>query len=450
MGELRTIARHAGTVYVGQAAVLAFGITDTLVASRYSGEALAALGVGSAVYISIFVGLMGMLQAQLPVWAELRGAGRPLDLGRSVRQALYLALAACLAGVALLLSPGAILRWTEVPPELRGDVARYLAITAVSLPLALVFRLYSTLSQALGRPRMVTWIQVGALALKVPLSIWLAFGGAGLPALGLAGCAWASVAVYGLMVGIAVWTLRTQDLFTPYRIWAPLERIDWSAQRGFARLGIPTALSIVVEVTSFTLMALFVARQGVIATASHQVAASMAGLLYMMPLSLGIAASARVSYWIGAGDMRHARLALRLGLKLSLGLALACALAVAALHQPLARLYAGDNPPVVAMAAGLLVIVAAYHLFDAVQCVCVFLLRCFGVATAPVVVYSLLLWGLGLGGGYALAYQGLAGGAPMQSPAAFWLAATLALAVTAVAFIAILWRAVRARTTAAA
>ncbi len=450
MGELRTIARHAGTVYVGQAAVLAFGITDTLVASRYSGEALAALGVGSAVYISIFVGLMGMLQAQLPVWAELRGAGRPLDLGRSVRQALYLALAACLAGVALLLSPGAILRWTEVPPELRGDVARYLAITAVSLPLALVFRLYSTLSQALGRPRMVTWIQVGALALKVPLSIWLAFGGAGLPALGLAGCAWASVAVYGLMVGIAVWTLRTQDLFTPYRIWAPLERIDWSAQRGFARLGIPTALSIVVEVTSFTLMALFVARQGVIATASHQVAASMAGLLYMMPLSLGIAASARVSYWIGAGDMRHARLALRLGLKLSLGLALACALAVAALHQPLARLYAGDNPPVVAMAAGLLVIVAAYHLFDAVQCVCVFLLRCFGVATAPVVVYSLLLWGLGLGGGYALAYQGLAGGAPMHSPAAFWLAATLALAVTAVAFIALLWRAVRARAAAPA
>ena len=103
MGELRTIARHAGTVYVGQAAVLAFGITDTLVASRYSGEALAALGVGSAVYISIFVGLMGMLQAQLPVWAELRGAGRPLDLGRSVRQALYLALAACGVGVGLLL-----------------------------------------------------------------------------------------------------------------------------------------------------------------------------------------------------------------------------------------------------------------------------------------------------------------------------------------------------------
>ncbi len=448
MGELRTIARHAGTVYVGQAAVLAFGITDTLVASRYSGEALAALGVGSAVYISIFVGLMGMLQAQLPVWAELRGAGRPLDLGRSVRQALYLALAACLVGVGLLLSPGALLRWTEVPPELRGEVSRYLAITAVSLPLALVFRLYSTLSQALGRPRLVTWIQVAALALKVPLSIWLAFGGAGVPALGLAGCAWASVAVYLLMVGIAVWTLRTQDLFTPYRIWAPLERIDWSAQRGFARLGIPTALSIVVEVTSFTLMALFVARQGVIPAASHQVAASLAGLLYMMPLSLGIAASARVSYWIGAGDLRHARLALRLGLKLSLGLALACALAVAALHQPLATLYVGDNPPVVAMAAGLLLIVAAYHLFDAVQCVCVFLLRCFGVATAPVVVYSLLLWGLGLGGGYVLAYEGVAGGAPMQSPAAFWLAATLALAVTAAAFIALLWRAVRARATA--
>lgn len=445
MKELRTIARHAGTVYVGQAAVLAFGITDTLVASRYSGQALAALGVGSALYISIYVGLMGLISAQLPVWAELRGAGKSLQVGRSVRQALYLAAMACLVGVALLLSPDAILRWTEVPPELRGEVGRYLAIAAGTLPLALLFRLYSTLSQALGRPLLVTWIQVGALAVKVPLSIWLAFGGLGMPDLGLAGCAWASAVVYALMAAIAAWTVRTQDFFTPYRIWAAVERPHGPTLRGFARLGVPTALSIVVEVTSFTLMALFIARQGVVAAASHQVAASLAGLLYMMPLSLGIATSARVSYWIGAADMRHARLALRLGLKLSLGLALACALAIAMLDQPLARVYAGNNPPVVALAASLLPLVAAYHLFDAVQCVCVFVLRCFGVATSPVVVYSVLLWGLGLGGGFALAYHGLAGWGPMQSPAAFWIAATVALAVTAVAFIGLLWRAVRAR-----
>ena len=79
---------------------LAFGITDTLVAGRFSEQALAALSVGAAVYISIFVALMGLLQAQLPVWAELNGAGRPLDVGRSVRQALYLSALTMVVGVA--------------------------------------------------------------------------------------------------------------------------------------------------------------------------------------------------------------------------------------------------------------------------------------------------------------------------------------------------------------
>ncbi|MFD0668589.1 MATE family efflux transporter [Ramlibacter sp. MAHUQ-53] len=445
MQELRTIARHAGTVFVGQVAVMAFGLTDTLVAGRFSAEALAALSVGSAVYISIFVALLGVLQAQLPIWSQLRGAGEDEALGRSVRQALYLAGLAMVAGMAALLLPGPLLRATEVPPALQDEVSHYLAILAFALPPALLFRLYSTLNQSLGLPRLVTLIQIAALAVKVPLSVWLVFGGAGLPALGLAGCAWATLVVNLAMVVIAAWMLRTQDIYRPYRIWAPMERPHGPTLRSFARLGIPTGLSIAVEVTSFTLMALFIARLGTVAAASHQVAASMTGLLYMMPLALGIATSAQVSYWLGAQDEARARLALRVGFKLALGLAAFSAAAVAALHAPLARLFAGGNAPVVALAASLLPWVAVYHLFDATQTVCVFVLRSFGVATASLVVYCLMLWGVGLGGGYWLAYVGAPGLEPVRAPWAFWGAGALALALAGAALFTLLWRAVRAR-----
>jgi len=99
----------------------------------------------------------------------------------------------------------------------------------------------------------------------------------------------------------------------------------------------------------------------------------------------------------------------------------------------------------VALAASLLPWVAAYHLVDAIQAVCVFVLRSYGIATATLVVYCLMLWGVGLGGGYLAAYQGLFGLPPLQSPAAFWGAGALALALTAVAFSALLWRAARSR-----
>ena len=102
MFEARTILRHAGTVLVGQLAVMAFGVADTLIAGRYDASALAALSVGSAIYISIYVALNGLITALLPVWAELRGAGSHVALGQSVRQALYLCLAVIVLGLSLI------------------------------------------------------------------------------------------------------------------------------------------------------------------------------------------------------------------------------------------------------------------------------------------------------------------------------------------------------------
>jgi MATE family multidrug resistance protein len=442
VSELGTIARHAGTVLVGQLAVMAFGVTDTIVAGRFSQEALAALSVGSAIYITVFVALIGILQALLPAWAELHGGKRMEDLGRSVRQSLYLGALAALIGGLVLLFPGPLLRWTQVPDALQADVRSYLGVLSLALPAALAFRIYSTLNQSLGKPLLVTWLQGLSLLLKIPLTIWFAFGGLGLAPQGAVGCAWATVLVNYLFIACALYLLRTQDLYRPYAIWRRLERPDWGAIAAFARLGVPAGLAVMVEVTSFTLMALFIARQGTLAAAAHQVAANLAAVLYMFPLSLAIATSARVSYWLGAGNPAHARRAIRSGFKLGLAVALTLAAAIALGRWQIAGVYS-RNPEVVAVAAGLLGWLAVYHLGDATQALCVFVLRCYRVAVTPLVAYCVLLWGVGLTGGYALAYEGLGGWPAQHSPAAFWRAAALALGLLSLILPAILWRAVR-------
>jgi len=440
--ELGTIARHAGTVLAGQLAVMAFGVTDTIVAGRYSEQALAALSVGSAVYITVFVALIGLLQALLPIWAEMHGGKASGGLGRSVRQALYLAMLASAAGIAALLFPGALLQWTEVPAALQDEARRYLGVLALALPPALLFRLYSTLNQSLGKPKLVTWLQVASLGVKVPLTVWFVFGGAGVPAMGAVGCAWATVVVNYLLVVMAVLLLRTQALYEPYTIWRPLERPHWPTIAEFARLGIPAGLAIMVEVTSFTLMALFIARQGTQAAAAHQIAANLAAVMYMVPLSIAIATSARVSFWLGAGDGRLARRAIRTGFRLAFAMAVGMSLALLLARHGIASVYSSDTQ-VAAVAAGLLAWLAVYHLGDAAQAVCVFALRCYRVAVAPLVAYCVLLWGLGLAGGFVLAYRGLAHWPAQHTPAAFWSASAFALAVLALILPLILWRAVR-------
>ena len=446
MSELKILGRHAGTVLVGQLAIMAFGVADTVIAGRHSVDALAALSVGSAIYISVYVALIGIVQALLPVWAEMRGARREHEVGRSVRQSLYLCAFVGALGTAVLLLPGPLLRWAQVPSSMLAQVELYLQILAVAFVPSLLFRLYSTLNQALGKPLLVTWLQVGALGVKIPLSIWLVGGGAGMPALGAAGCAWATLVVNYALLMLALHFLRTQDIYRPYRLWAPMERIDWSQIRQFLRIGLPGGLSYLVEVTSFTLMAVFIARQGAVAAGSHQIASSMTAVLYMVPLSLALATSARVSFWIGRGDALQARRLVHMGLGLCLLCVLLSTSVVTLLHQQIAGLYS-PNPEVVAQAAALLLWVGLYHLADATQAMSIFLLRCYRVTLLPLLIYGIMLWGVGLTGGYWWAYEGLQLGplklAASASPQTFWIAASAALGVVAAAFVLMLRSAVQ-------
>ncbi len=421
---------------------MAYGVTDTIVAGRYAEASLAALSVGSAIYMSVYVGLMGVLQALLPVCSELHGARKPAQLGHSFRQALYLWLLLVLTGMTVLLNPGILLDWADVPPPLRAEVLAYLNVLALALPAALMFRLYSTLNQSLGKPQLVTWLQLGSLAVKVPLSIWFAFGGLGLDAHGAAGCAAATLTVHLCMLTVALWLLRTRTLYAPYRLWQWPGRPDWQVIGHFARLGIPSGLTILVEVTSFTLMALFVARLGTAASASHQIAANLAAVLYMVPLAIGIASSARTSYWLGSGDPARARHAVSVGFVLVLGSAVVLAASLLLVRAPLASLYA-RSPEVVALAVPLLFWTAVYHLADGLQALAVFILRCFRITVAPFLIYGVLLWGLGLYGGYRLAYHGLGPWPALQTPAAFWMAGAAALALAALAFWLMIWQVLR-------
>lgn len=440
MHELATIARHAGTVLAGQLAIMAFGVTDTIVAGRYSADALAALSVASALFVSVYVSLMGVLQALLPIWAEQHGRGETAAIGASFRQSLYLALGFTLLGMVILVFPDPILNWTEVPESMQGDVRTYLIIVGWALPSAMFFRLYTTLNQALGRPQLVTWLQVGALVLKVPLSIWFTFGGWGLEPQGAAGCAWATLLVDYAIAIVAIVLMRYQKLYAPLQLWQRMEAPDFRRLAAFLRLGVPAGLSILVEVTSFTLVALFVARQGALSAASHQIAANLAAVCYMVPLSLGIAISARVSWWRGTGNEAQAQKLAWMGLKIAAasGLILSGTLLLA--REALPQIYTAD-PGVVALTSALLLWVALYHASDSIQCVCIFLLRCWRVTVAPLIVYCSLLWGGGLAGGYWLAYKNEATSALWSTnPTPFWIGSGVSLALVAIIFIYLMRR----------
>ena len=440
--EWKTTAQHAGTVFIGQLAVMAFGITDALVTGRYSDHALAALSIASSIYISVYVSLMGVLQSLLPVYAELHGGQKHAVLGAYVRQSVYLAIALIAIGMLVMLNSEPMLAWADVPPDIRPEIVSYMRVLAWALLPSVGFRMYSSLNQALGKPLLVTWLQVGSLAVKIPLTVWLCFGGAGVSPMGVVGCAWATFCVNWMMLLLAFLMLRTQPLYAPLALFKAIERPNWPLIGRFTRVGLPGGLAYLVEITSFTLMALFIARMGVLPSAAHQIASNVTGSMFMAPLSLGVAYSARCSYWIGAGQPLLAVRVARMGIATTMAWCAAVALLCAAFAAPIASLYS-PNPEVVALGAALLVWIALYHAADGTQTICAFLLRSWGVTLTPLLVYAVLLWGVGLWGGYLLAYQGVGSVAAMHTPQAFWIAGTLAISAVALVFVGIFMQTTR-------
>ena len=442
MTERKTILKHAGTVLIGQLAVVAFGVTDTIIAGRYDPQALAVLSVSSAVYVSVYVTLLGVIQALLPMFAELYGGKKFSSVGELLRQSLYVWLALSVIGAMVLLSPYFLLESTQVPVSIQAEAQSYLGILAVALPAALFFRLYSSLNQSIGKPRLVTWIQIAALLCKIPLSIVLTFGTSASQGMGIAGCALATVIVSFVMCFIALILLWRSDIYQRFEIWKPMAKPDFAKLKQMAKLGIPNGVSVLVEVTSFTLMALFIARQGTTATASHQIAANMTALLYMIPLSFSIAISARLSYWIGAANFQQMRHVLAIGFQLVVMEALLLATVLFIFSNEIAMVYSKDDQ-VAQLSAQLLLLVGFYHIGDAVQTLCFFVLRSFKVTFLPMMVYGSMLWGVGLSGGYLLAYEGIGNIAPTQSPDAFWLMSVIALVLVCVGLLLLIGRVLR-------
>jgi MATE family multidrug resistance protein len=441
--SLRRIVPLAWPVFIGQVSVLAFATIDTLLVARFGANDLAALAVGSAAYITVFIGFMGVLMALAPIVGQLHGAGRDSEAGHEVHQALWIAFALALLGSTLLIFPAPFLALAQASPEVGEKVRGYLLALAFSLPASLLFTVYRAFNTAVSRPKAVMVLQLGGLALKVPLSTALVFGmpSLGLPALGVTGCGIATALAMWAQALAAFMLVRRDPYYQRFALTGRgLHRPERARLLAMLRLGVPMGASILVEVTGFAFMAIFIARLGTTPVAGHQIVVNMVSLLFMMPLALANATGTLVAQRIGAGDHADAR---RLGWH---GLALGCAIAavmgaaVYLLRAPVLGLYSQDAA-VLAAALPLVAWLAVFHVADAAQTIAAFVLRAYKIATVPVLIYVAALWGVGLGGGYQLAFN-VSGQVPaaLQGAPGYWVAATAGLVVAGVALSAfMLW-----------
>ncbi|MFZ2986367.1 MATE family efflux transporter, partial [Ideonella sp.] len=308
--DVQRIAPLAWPVLIGQLAVLAFNTIDTLVVARHSQADLAAFAVGAASYVTVFVGFMGVVLAVSPTVGQLFGAGKTQAAGDEVHQGVWLALGLSALGSTVLLFPQPFLWLANAQPEVADKVQGYLLAQALSLPAALLFTVFRAFNTAVSRPKAVMLLQLGGLCVKLPITVALVSGmpALGLPELGVTGCGVGTAVALWSQLVVALWLLRRDAFYQPFALWGRgLHAPHWPALKGLLRLGLPMGSAILIEVSAFSFMALFIARLGTVPVAGHQIAMNLVSLMFMLPLSLANATSTLAAQRIGAGDPDDAR-----------------------------------------------------------------------------------------------------------------------------------------------
>ena len=429
--DISALLKLAGPLLIGQLAVIAFGVLDTAMTARYSADDLAALAMASAIFISIYVGLTGVISALAPIAGQLFGAKRYSEIGEEVRQATWLALGLTVFGCFILLNADHLLGISQMNEAIEGKARLYLNILAIGLPASMGMRVLMALHNAVSRPAVITVVQIIGLALKLPLNLLFIYGGFGIEGMGGPGCAVATVIINWSWLLMTLGFVLFDRFYRPFKIFARFSMPDWHRIWTLLKLGAPIGFSYLIEVTSFTFMSLFIARLGTTALAGHQIVANMGTVIYMVPLSLSIATMTLVSQSIGANKPERAEEIGWSSVFFTTTLCISIGIAVWVFRIQLLDLY---DPPaeVKVFSVPLFLFIAFYQVFDALQVTAAFILRAYRIAFWPMLIYAGSLGGVGLGGGYLMGFNVL-GNTPsfLQGANGFWAGNSLSLGLAA-------------------
>ncbi|APW38244.1 MATE family efflux transporter [Rhodoferax koreense] len=440
--EIASLWQLAWPILVGQLATVGMNAVDVAMAGHASAEDLAGVSLGVSIFHILMVTIMGVMMSVNPTVSHHMGAGELSRIPQVVRQALWKSLGIGLVAMALANGATVVFDHMAIEPVVRALAKDFLHVISFALPAFCAYRVLYGYSTSINQTKPMMVIALLALALNVLLNALLVFGLFGLPRLGGLGCAYATVACLWFELATIVWWMHRSPAYRATWPFGRFEGPNGPGIRKLLRLGLPIGVTFFAESSAFSLIALLVAGFGTTVVAAHQIALNFVSLLFMLPLSIGVALLSRVAQALGAGDPVLARQRAWVGVGVALACALFTAVGTALLAQQIAGAYTSDVQ-VATLAAQLLLFAAVFQMSDGTQVAVANAVRAYKVTRLPMLIHLGAFWGiclpLGCVLGLAPAWLPWRPAVPMAAQG-FWTALAVGLTVAALALTWLLQR----------
>jgi len=428
--ESRLLIKLALPILFAQLALTGLGVVDTIMSGRVGTNDLAAIGLGTNIMLPVFIFATGILLAITPIVSKANGKHDKESISLFLYQGLWLSIPLGFAALIVLMNLEWLLSLLGLNTEVYRLTQEYLFYIAFGMPGVALYQALRFFWEGLGKTLPTMWISFFALLINIPLNAIFIYGYGPVDPMGAAGCGVASAIVMWAMFFVGLAYVMKDRVLNQYLGATTNLKFNWQqGAKPILSLGIPNSFALLFEIGMFSFITLFIASLGTAIVAAHQIAINFTSLMFMVPLSLGMALTVRVGLGYGKNNKQQVSTTILTGVIWASCLGIILGLMSYLLRIEIVSLYSFDHE-VIAIASTLLIYAAMYQIFDAIQVSSAGSLRGFHDTKVTMWVTLVSYWGIGLGLGYLFTFTDFI--VPSMGVEGFWLGIVLGLILASI------------------
>jgi multidrug resistance protein, MATE family len=433
--EIREILRLAVPLASAQVAQSATGFVDTIMMGRLGANQLAAGGLASLTFFTLLAAASGAVMGASPLVAEAFGAGQRSRVEQVTRQGFWLTLVLTIPMMAIIGHWEPLMQWTGQSPQTIKLATSYLNVILWGFFPALGFAMLRGVVAGLSQAKPVMTIVVTGTVLNIIGNYVLGFGKFGFPRLELAGLAISStVSLWFMFLALVVYTMRHKHL-KQYRFYQNLQYLQPRLFGQLVYIGLPIGVSSAFEAGLFTTVTYLMGALGTQVLAAHQIVLQTVFVIFMVPLGVSFAITARVGQLQGQQNYAAARRSGFLSIGLSSAFMIFMTILLLLFPRQVIGIYIDLQDPmnteVIAIALPILFIASVIQVLDGLQKTALGGLYGIQDTRVPMLLNIMSYWIIGLPIGYLLGFK-----LNMSGPG-LWIGQSIGVAIAAIIFI---WR----------
>ena len=426
--EFKQLVKIGIPIFGSQLSYMLMGAADTIIAGRASANDLAGLAVGTAFANTLWFFVTGVIFSVTPIVAQLFGAKKFIEIGKKLREILWIAAALGILLAIIFSNLSLIFTLLPIQESITDISINYLKAVAPGIAFITIFTCLRCYSEGMTLTKPVFVIAFLGMLLNIPLDLIFVYGWLGAPQLGGVGCGIAtSIVSFIMMISIFIYISISKN----YKKTKPFTEFTLPSlvtTKEVFKLGLPIGIGIFIELSMFSGAAIILSVLGEIVVASHSVAINIASLFFMVPLAIGLASATRVGNLIGEKNPLQASIASKATIILCVSGALINSIIIISFGSFIVGLYTTEIP-VIELAVSLTLFAAIFQVPDGIQMGALGSLRGYKDTFIPMILLLISYWIFAMPIGYFLTNYGF--GSPLGAKG-MWFGMIIGLSIFSV------------------